>query len=372
MEKYYSLRSLRLCGLCVILMASRTAINLNYIPDGNVLLELYMIEEHPFAQYIRTLGKGKRGQRSLTQEEACTAVKLILDGKVEDIQLGAFLMLMRVKEETPAEIAGFVQAIQETISLPDKMPQVSVDLSSYAGKRRQLPWFILSALLLSQNGQAVFMHGQTRDDERVYAEAALDCLGISACTSFKEVATQLNKNGFAYMGIEYISPLLDRMIELRQLLGLRSPGHTIARSLNPLNAKLTMQGIFHPGFAAMHQQAAHLLDQPLAAVFKGEGGEVERDPDRHAIVHGLAEGGLYEEEWPPIFQSATRHVKEESLDLQLFRSVWLGEKEHEYGEAAVISTTAIAIKSLGLADTQQAALDLAGQWWSARVSQQAA
>lgn len=331
-----------------------------------------MIEEHPFAQYIRTLGKGKRGQRSLTQEEAYTAVKLILNDEVEDIQLGAFLMLMRVKEETPAEIAGFVQAIRESIPLPANMPAISVDWTSYAGKRRQLPWFILSALLLSQNGQPVFMHGLSRDDERVYAEAALESLGIHACQSFNEAVGQINKTGFAYLGIENISPLLDRMIELRSLLGLRSPGHTISRVLNPLQAKLLMQGIFHPGYAEIHQQAAQLLEQPLAAVFKGEGGEIERDPDKYAIVFGLNDGELYQEEWPPVFDSATRHIKEENLDLALFKSVWQGEKEHEYGKAAVISTTAIAIKALGLVDSQQAALNVAGQWWTARLSMQAA
>jgi len=331
-----------------------------------------MIEEHPFAQYIRNLGKGKRGQRSLTQEEACTAVKMILDDKVEDIQLGAFLMLMRVKEETPAEVAGFVQAIKESINLPDNMPQVSVDWSSYAGKRRQLPWFISSAILLSQNGYPVFMHGLKRDDERVYAEQALNAIGITACTSFAEVAKKINKTGFAYLGIENISPLINRMIELRQLMGLRSPGHTIGRVLNPLSAELLMQGIFHPGYAEIHQQAAQLLGQPRAAVFKGDGGEIERDPDKLVNVFGLHEGELYQEEWPPMFDSATRHVKEKNLDLNLFKAVWQGEEQHEFGEAAVISSCAIAIKALGIAATQQAALNVASQWWVARLSKQAA
>lgn len=331
-----------------------------------------MIEEHPFAKFIRTLGKGKRGQRSLTQEEAYNATKLILQNKVEDIQLGAFLMLMRVKEETPDEIAGFVQAIKGNITLPDYVPDVSIDWSSYAGKRRQLPWFVLSAVLLAQNGIPVFMHGLSRDDERVYAEQALKTIGIHACKTFDEAARKIKATGFAYLPIEKISPLLSRMIELRQLLGLRSPGHTISRALNPLSAKLLMQGIFHPGYAEIHQQAAQLLGQPLAAVFKGEGGEIERDPDKYAIVQGVDEAGLFTEEWPPIFSSPVRHLKEESLDLKLFKSVWDGKTDHEYGEAAVISTAAIAIKSLGIAKTQEKALETASQWWTSRSSLQAA
>lgn len=331
-----------------------------------------MIVEHPFAQYIRTLGKGKRGQRSLSQDESYTATQLILADEVEDVQLGAFLMLMRVKEETPEEIAGFVQAVREQMPLPAQLPPVSVDWSSYAGKRRQLPWFVLSALLLGQNGYPVFMHGLSRDDERVYAEQALRFLGINASTSLADAANNIIQHGFAYLDISHISPLLNRMIELRQLLGLRSPGHTISRILNPLSATVLMQGIFHPGYAEIHQRAAQLLQQPQAVVFKGEGGEIERDPDKYAIVQGVANGELYSEEWPPIFDKPTRHLKEETLDLNQFKAVWQGTTHHEYGEAAVISTTALVIKALGLAATQQAALDLAEQWWSARLSLQAA
>jgi len=331
-----------------------------------------MIEEHSFAKYIRSLGKGKRGQRSLTEEESYTATRLILDGEVEDIQLGAFLMLMRVKEETPEEIAGFIKAIKEDISLPDNIPPISVDWSSYAGKRRHLPWFVLSALLLSQNGYSVFMHGLSRDDERVYAEQALNKIGYKASQSLTEAVEEIRKTGFSYLSIQHLSPLLNRTIELRNLLGLRSPGHTISRLLNPLSARVLMQGIFHPGYAEIHQRTAQMLGQLQAAVFKGEGGEIERDPDKFAIVNGVNNGEIFTEEWPPIFNNTTRHIKDESLNLDLFKAVWDGEARHEYGEAAVISTVAIIIKALGLATSQQAAIDKATLWWSARIKSKVA
>ncbi|MCK5663035.1 MAG: glycosyl transferase, partial [Thiotrichaceae bacterium] len=103
--------------------------------------------EHPFADYIRILGKGKKGSRPLTQEEAYHAMRMILADEVEEIQLGAFLMLMRVKEETPEELAGFVLAVRET--LPRITTETAdLDWSAYAGKRRHLPWFMLSSFLL--------------------------------------------------------------------------------------------------------------------------------------------------------------------------------------------------------------------------------
>ena len=63
-------------------------------------------EEHPFAQYVRIIGRGKNVGRSYTEEEAETAMDMILADQVEPEQLGAFLMLLRVKEETPEEVAG--------------------------------------------------------------------------------------------------------------------------------------------------------------------------------------------------------------------------------------------------------------------------
>ena len=51
--------------------------------------------EHPFAEIIRILGKGKKGSRPLTQNEAYHAMNMILTDQVLPIQLGAFLMLMR-------------------------------------------------------------------------------------------------------------------------------------------------------------------------------------------------------------------------------------------------------------------------------------
>ena len=69
-----------------------------------------VVTEHPFAQYVRILGKGKSGSRSMTREEARAAMGMILDQQVEPEQLGAFLMLLRMKEEAPEELAGLFVA----------------------------------------------------------------------------------------------------------------------------------------------------------------------------------------------------------------------------------------------------------------------
>ena len=87
--------------------------------------------------YVRILGKGKRGARDLTREEAREAMGMLLDGKVEEAQLGAFLMLLRHKEESAEELAGFTEAVRERVQAPKTA--VDLDWPSYAGRNATCP-----------------------------------------------------------------------------------------------------------------------------------------------------------------------------------------------------------------------------------------
>ncbi|PKM11348.1 MAG: glycosyl transferase [Gammaproteobacteria bacterium HGW-Gammaproteobacteria-3] len=321
--------------------------------------------EHPFAPYIRILGKGKKGSRPLTRDEAYEAMRMILAGAVEPAQLGAFLMLMRVKEETREELAGFVQAARDSFIQPGLTSPVDLDWSSYAGKRRHLPWFLLSALLLAENGITVFMHGASgHTSGRIYTQHVLTYLGINHATSLQEAERQLKQHRFSYLALEYFCPRLHEIIELRALLGLRSPVHTLARLLNPFDAPYSIQGIFHPGYRPVHQEAALLLKQPHVAVFKGEGGEVERNPDMDCLVQSVHHGALSDELWPALFKR--RHVKAEDLDPRQLSALWRGELDDEFAQASAIGTAAIALKLLGRADSQQQAYGMAEDFWKNR------
>jgi len=321
-------------------------------------------QEHPFAHYVRILGKGRNGSRSLSREEAETAMRLILRNEVEPIQLGAFLMLMRVKEESPEEVAGFVRAARADMAPPAGLG-ADLDWSSYAGKRRHLPWFLLSTLLLAENGVRVFMHGASGHTAgRIYTQDVLSTLGLRFATSWDEVAEDLEARNFAYFPLEHMCPRLHEIIQLRPLLGLRSPVHTLARLLNPLDAPYVMQGIFHPGYRPVHQEAALLLEQPHLAVIKGEGGEIEVNPDMACLVQSVHDGVLLDEEWPPLFSQ--RHVKQPELEVGNLAALWNGELEDEYAEGAVISTVAVTLQMMGRAETRDAALAQARQMWRQR------
>ncbi|MEW7984046.1 MAG: glycosyl transferase family protein [gamma proteobacterium symbiont of Phacoides pectinatus] len=320
---------------------------------------------HPFAQYIQILGKGRNGMRSLSEQEAYDAMKMICCYDVEAEQLGAFLMLMRVKEETAAEVAGFTRALRESLPLDNLTYTPVIDWAAYAGKKRHYPWFILSALTLTRQGYPVFMHGLRRDDERIYVPQALKALGIPLAESLLEAEKQLQQSGFSYLSIENLSPLISQLIATRELFGLRSPLHTVSRMLNPFHAELTVAGVFHPNFSPIHQQASLMLQQPRALFCKGEGGEFERIPERPVELYGVSDQQSWQESWDKTLQPGLE-VKPEKMDLSHWVSVWQGTASDLYGEYAVIGTLAWCIRALGIELQTEAAENLASVWWQSR------
>ncbi len=320
---------------------------------------------HPFAQYIQKLGKGKNGMLPLSMQEAYEAMNMIACYDVEPEQIGAFLMLMRVKEETAEEVAGFTKALKESLPFQSDHPAPAIDWAAYAGKKRQLPWFLLAALTISRRGYPVFMHGLNRSDERVYVPEALDALDMAAANSIQEAEQHLSENAFAYLPISKLSPLTAELIASRELLGLRSPLQTVARMLNPLSAPLSVMGVFHPNFAVIHQQAALCLEQPNILICKGEGGEFERVPDRSVDLNGVSAGKDWLETWPEL-KSPGQQIRQDRLNLNHFRQVWDGEAEDAYGELAVTGTLAWVIRALGLSEACESAHEMASVWWRER------
>lgn len=323
-----------------------------------------MTQEHPFAQYVRILGKGPNLSRPLTQDEAHAAMAMVLNGEVEPVQLGAFLCLLRVKTETPEEAAGLAAAIRDSIAAPPGL-EVDVDWASYAGKSRRLPYYLLAALALAQSGVSVFMHGaEGHTAGRVYTSEALAALGVPVATSLEQAAAQLRDSRFAYMTLEHLSPPLHRIMELKALLGLRSPIHTVARMVNPLGAAFSINGVTHPPYLPVHQGAALLLGDRASAAFKGDGGEVERRPEKPCEVWAVVGGEPLREEWPALVAGARE--KEDTLDLTRLKALWTGAEQDEAADAAIAGTIAIVLRYSGRAASVAEAEEKGRAVWAER------
>jgi len=325
-----------------------------------------MNTEHPFAQYIRIIGRGPNLSRPLDEEEMYAAAKLILSGDVEPLQLGAFLCILRVRTEVPGEGAGFVRAVRDTFTVPADAPSVDLDWASYSGKKRQLPWYLLSAMLLAQNGVTICMQGtEGHTAGRMYSSEALSALGVALATSLDDAAEQIRSTNFAYLPLRNFVPRLQEIIELKSILGVRSPVNTFARMINPFGAAHEIQTVFHPNYRDIHRDTAALLGQNHMAVFKGEGGEAERRPHKPVVVQYLHDGTRSEDLWPALIPEHA-YTKDETMDVTRLPKVWHGDEHDEYGEAAIIGTAAYVLRLMGRASSPDDAFTQARAMWTAR------
>ena len=321
-------------------------------------------EPHPFARFVAVLGRGKSLTRALTLAEAEEAMAMILAGRARPEQIGAFLMLLRIKEETGDEIAGFVRAVRAT--LPEPAIRADLDWPSYAGKRRRLPWFLLAALTLADAGWRVAMHGlEGHTVGRLYAREAIARLGLPIGGGFDEAAVHLQARNFVYLPLEAFCPRLAELFALRAILGLRSPVHTLARLVNPFGAPASIQAVFHPGYMAIHRDAALRLGDARMTVFRGEGGEAERRPNKPCETLAVADGATAEARWPPLIADP-RAGPDETLELDRLAALWRGEAEDDYATAAIVGTLAIALATLGVERDPASAERRAEALWRAR------
>lgn len=313
--------------------------------------------EHPFAQYVRTLGRGPGRSRALTREEARIALGMVLRGEADPHQVGAFLMLLRYRGEDADEIAGLVEAARDWFGagLPSGCAPVALDWPSYgAGRTRGAPWFLLAALALAAAGHRVLMHGSNEFTRGTAVTEALQALDRPVCTSMAEAAAELDRSGFAYLPLAAFCPGLDALLRLRSVLGLRSPINTAARLLNPFDAAAGVDGVFHPPYIALHLAGAALLGRERLVVVKGGGGEAERNPGKAMTVHGFdrAQGT-----WEAAFPAAA--PDDASVPGSLVQAWRDGTGT---GAATARATIALAMLALGAADAATAETEAARVW----------
>ena len=293
--------------------------------------------------YIHAIGRGPSRGRSLTQAEAADAMSQILAGTAAPEAVGALLMLMRYRGETAAEIAGFTQAARRSLGEWQGIG-ATLDWPSYAaGRSRGLPWFLISAQLMARSGQRVLLQGwNSHQKEILDVRKGARALGIPIATDHVHARTVLAEQGIVYAPLEVVSPALLKTLKLRQTLGLRSAANTLCRMLNPGRAETAVQGVFHPSYKGLQQDAGRLLGQARLMVIKGGGGEFERHPAKACTALGLA-AGVPSQITHPAILGEHRRLADGAYTRSMLSDFWSGDIWDPWAEAIVIGTTALAL-----------------------------
>ena len=242
------------------------------------------------ASYIKEIGRGKDGARSLDEVQAHDLMSQVLDGRVTDLELGAFALAMRIKGESIAELAGFLRAAHERcIAVPSARP--TIVLPSYNGARRLPNLTPLLALLLAQEGAHVLVHGPLLDAGRVTTAEIFRDLGLPFASTADEIENGWARREPVFIATADLCPPLARLLEVRRVVGLRNSGHTMAKVLGPCSggASLRVVNYTHPEYATMLAEfLAHTGAD--AALLRGTEGEPVADPRRAPRIEVFVEG----------------------------------------------------------------------------------
>ena len=228
------------------------------------------------SQYIKEIGRGARGAKPLTREQAADLFGQVLDGSVTDLEIGAFCLAMRIKGETSEEMCGFLDATHQRLALLPASDRPLIVLPSYNGARKLPVLTPLLALLLAREGLPVLLHGMRTEARRVLASDVLEALDIPALTAPQSIAP----GSVAHIGTAVLLPGLARLLAVREVIGLRTPGHSVAKLMNPCaGPALVVSSFTHPEYFDILSGTFATLGAH-ALLSRGLEGEVAADPRR--------------------------------------------------------------------------------------------
>ena len=208
------------------------------------------------SKYIKIIGRGKEGARALSREDAADLFGQVLDASVTDLEIGGFCLAMRIKGETPAEMAGFLDATHQRLQHIPASDQPIVVLPTYNGARKLPVLTPLLALLLAREGAAVLVHGTPTESSRVFTSEVLAALDIPAQTAIESIAS--GEVVFTPTGL--LCPALKRLLDVRRAVGLRNPAHSLVKIMNPcLGKALVVSSYTHPEYALSMGQTFELV-----------------------------------------------------------------------------------------------------------------
>ncbi|WP_027477218.1 DNA-binding protein YbiB [Curvibacter gracilis] len=238
------------------------------------------------SQYIKEIGRGKEGARPLSREQAADLMGQVLDGTVTDLEIGAFCLAMRIKGETPEEMAGFLDATHARMTRMPPSLKPMVVLPSYNGARKLPVLTPLLALLLARRGASVLVHGTPTEEARVPAAAVLSALGTPSLVAVRP----LKAGELVYAPTGLLLPGLKRLLEVRRAVGLRNSAHSMVKLMSPCQGPSVLVSSYtHPEYAESMAATLALTGQ-RALLLRGTEGEVVADPRRTPEMTAYMDG----------------------------------------------------------------------------------
>jgi anthranilate phosphoribosyltransferase len=235
-------------------------------------------------RYIKAVGAGQKRARDLDRDEACAAMGLVADGQARPEQIGAFLLALRMKGEAAAELAGFVDALEQRMERAPPPPPETLDVDCHGdgheGRATLLPAAACAAAAL---GVPVLLrlqrHSPTARHGLVPALAAIG-FDIERPFDSARAAHLLATAQLGVLDLEAYCPALSRLVALRPLFGVRTVAQTLMKLLDPFACAAQLVGVFHAPYLPSTAKALATRGRLRALCVQALGGLPEAAPSK--------------------------------------------------------------------------------------------
>ena len=219
-------------------------------------------------------------------------MRVIMSGEATPAQIGAFLMGMRVKGETVAEIAAAVSILHEKM-VPVEAPADAMDIVGTGGDGAgTLNISTATALVVASSGIPVAKHGNRALSSRSGASQALEALGVRLDLDPSGIATCIREAGIGFMFAPSHHPAMKYVGPVRAELGVRTMFNLLGPQANPARVGKYLLGVYDKEWVEP-VAAALLANRAKAAwVVHGSDGLDEITTTGPTFVASIKDGNL--------------------------------------------------------------------------------
>ena len=245
------------------------------------------------SSFLKIIGRGSKGSGNLDRIQAEEVFTQILNSNVSDLELGAFCIAMRIKGESVSELSGFMDALEPHLNLINLGSRPCIVLPSYNGARKQANLTPLLAGMLFSQGFTVLIQGIEKDQTRITSHEIFKWLDWPVLKNPSEFSSLLNVNTPIFCPLSVISPALQKLLDVRERIGLRNTGHVLAKLINPTTQNpWQVSNYTHPEYPDKLREYFQLRSANTILMRGSEGeptASLQRLPEMHFLFSGRDE-----------------------------------------------------------------------------------
>lgn len=217
---------------------------------------------------------------SLSPDEATSAFTVVMSGDGTPAQIAALLMALRVKGETPAEVAGAARALRSVMTVLDAPnPGALVDTCGTGGG--SITTFNIStaaAFLTAGAGARVAKHGNRSFTSRSGSADVIEALGIAIDVPVAAMGEVLDTAGIVFMFAPTMHPAMRHVGPVRREIAVPTVMNLVGPLANPARAGRQVIGVADVNRLELIGQALAALGTTHSLVVHGEPGIDEISP----------------------------------------------------------------------------------------------